>query len=335
MKLSIVIPTYNRSLEIKRCLSDLVLQCKDKDCEIIIVDDGSTDATVVIAEDLLQDCSHKVIQQKHLGVSADRNKGLDVALGEYVTFIDSDDWVSEGFIDTIFSYIDTKVDVVIFTQYVEDYLRSRETHDLHLSYKGNVDFAKIKFDILSQKLNTVWAKLFNKDLLDRNSIRFDENMVISEDYMFVLQTLIKSKRIQIAEFIPYHYYRNENGSYAIGNLTERHLDSLIQAYSKSKSYIDELDKLQRSHVNSRYLQQTVDIVGRLVKGNVVDFAAIKKLCESELYINTTSEKYKKIKTNVDKYLLRTGRWKSLYPYCKCIRHVEQIKRNRWLGRSHG
>ena len=115
IKISIIVPVYNTEKYLGVCLDSLISQTY-KDIEIICVDDGSTDNSLQILNDYAaKDSRIKILTQKNQGPSVARNLGLEKAKGEYITFVDSDDWVSIDMCEKIYSKaIDTNADLVLF-----------------------------------------------------------------------------------------------------------------------------------------------------------------------------------------------------------------------------
>ena len=129
--ISIIIPVYNAENYLRRCI-DSVLSQSFTDFELILVDDGSKDKSPQICDEYAsQDTRVRVIHKANGGVSAARNDGLDIAKGEYITFIDSDDWVERDYLSTLSNYRD--YDIVFFSHrliYEDGYPECVEFNDI-------------------------------------------------------------------------------------------------------------------------------------------------------------------------------------------------------------
>ncbi|MDO5852425.1 MAG: glycosyltransferase family 2 protein [Methanobacteriaceae archaeon] len=207
-KVSIIIPVYNSQETISRCL-DTILNQTYKNIEIVIVDDGSTDESYsLIKLKINNDPRIKLIKKKNTGVSDSRNYALQIVTGEYITFVDSDDWIELNLIEKMVETLEReKVDIVCCNYY--------------LNYKDNrqrkVERKESKIDKL-EALNpsskyyftTVWGKLFKKNII--NDLQFRTDIFYSEDTLFYIQTLMNSNSIYWVKEILYHYYVNENGA---------------------------------------------------------------------------------------------------------------------------
>lgn len=180
MKLSIIIPVYNEANFLRRCLDSVYA---NDEVEVIIVDDGSTDGSFEICQEY-EDKGFKLIQNEHSGVSVARNTGIQLAEGEYITFLDSDDEMSKDGISNILTVITDLTDPMIQFN--------------HYRVHGGVSSAKHKyinpnkyFDLrhLPEKYAVVWNKVYRKDFIDEHNIRFKVGQQWDEDRHFNYQCL--------------------------------------------------------------------------------------------------------------------------------------------------
>lgn len=203
---SVIIPVYNVEKYLEKCL-DSVLSQTFKNLEIILVDDGSTDGSSKIIDTYsLKDSRIKVIHKENGGVSSARNKGLEVATGEYVCFIDSDDIIEENFIEELFNeLISSNSDISMCpirwideTVYKVSELENEkvfETKDLlkHFFVEG----------VLKELLYAPWNKLFNRSILKDSY--FNTNYALGEDILFVFEVLLKSNKLCFTNKTSYGY----------------------------------------------------------------------------------------------------------------------------------
>lgn len=180
-KISIIIPAYNVSLYIKECVESVCKQSY-KNLEIIIVDDGSTDNTLEILKEMKKnDLRINLIHKENGGLSSARNAGLKIATGDYIMFLDSDDWLeSDCCQDTITKIKENNADLVFF-----DYFKEYENNMVkHYSYKQDMIYSSQEkpFFLYDMRTITAWGKLYKKEVLE-NSL-FDENMKTAEDVDF-------------------------------------------------------------------------------------------------------------------------------------------------------
>lgn len=211
---SIIVPVYNSEKYIEKCISSIVNQTL-KNIEIIIVNDGSTDNSINIISKLSnEDNRIKVINQKNSGVSAARNNGINNSNGEYIGFVDADDYIELEMYESMYSKAEEfDADIVICN--VKDILESKEKVSLNFE-DGLISIENIKpKNFLKDKYfklgSAVWHKIFKKSLIVENNIKFiNYNEVSSEDTIFNLQAMLKSKNIYCIDKPFYNYIIREN-----------------------------------------------------------------------------------------------------------------------------
>lgn len=200
---SIVIPFYNTERYLGRCLKSIVEQTYPH-LEIILVDDGSTDASITICKDFAsKDNRIKILSQHNSGASAARNKGLTHTHGDYVMFVDSDDWIDCVMVETLVKDILTsKADMVISQVPLDKPFTRRMTMD--------------KMEALPILLGGTWwspyGKLFSLSAI--RDLRFPQ-ATISEDYVFMLHGILKCEQIY---YTPHCYYHRETRDGSLSHL---------------------------------------------------------------------------------------------------------------------
>lgn len=205
--ISIIIPCYNAEKTIKRCLESVISQTY-KNIEIVIINDGSTDKTDSIIKKYINDNRIKYYNRSNHGIGKTRNFGIKEATGEYITFLDSDDYLPNDAIDNLYKLAQkNKLDLVVSDYYVDN---------------KNIKSEKIKsFPITNVKNNpnlifdinlAPWNKLYKKELIE--NIKFEENLKY-EDAPFVIESIIKAKRIGKLDKETYYYVVNSNSETTI------------------------------------------------------------------------------------------------------------------------
>lgn len=206
MRVSIIIPVYNAEKYLKRCI-DSVLKNKESDIEVILINDGSTDESNKICEEYLSSDSRLVyINQKNLGVSAARNKGIENAKNEYVFFLDADDYLA----DKYEKFFNGSEDFIAFSNFT-DYGNTQitETYPISKEESSNIDDAR-KILIGTHLFHTCWGKLFKRDIIREHNIKFPENVTIGEDYIFVLEYFKYVNSARIVNKPILHYFINDS-----------------------------------------------------------------------------------------------------------------------------
>lgn len=229
-KVSFIIPVYNAEKCLGKCL-DSIISMSFKDWEVILVDDGSKDTSVGMCDSYAEkDSRIKAFHKKNGGVSSARNFGLLKASGEYVTFVDSDDYVNENYL-SFFAQEDVDEDV-IFSSYRlfigEE--KNKIPFDVILNEKKDVvDFVS-KY-LYSKHMMAPWGKFFKSEVV--KGISFDERLRRGEDTKFCLQSLGRCKTLRTVNNSIYYYdLPTSEGKYSMTlNDATLHMDTLFEAYN--------------------------------------------------------------------------------------------------------
>ena len=173
MKFSVIIPVYNAEKTLRRCVDSLLKQ-NYADAEIILVNDGSKDDSGHICEEYAEhNMNVRYISQQNGGVSSARNAGLDAARGEYVLFVDSDDYVTEEFFSCIEQTVQTECsDYVQFSGCFDNGREKENCVRSHLSAHSREELMPhIVNAICRKKINSPWANLYRRDIIEAHRIR--------------------------------------------------------------------------------------------------------------------------------------------------------------------
>ena len=219
--ISIIIPVYNSEKYIKRCLDSIVTQSY-KNIEIIVIDDGSTDDSKNICENYSKiDSRIKVINKKNEGVSSARNDGIKNANGEYLMFVDADDWLEKDAIMILYSALNEfNVDIVRGNFYCNNdkgnFRIEKFNKYKNIKVKGNDKLLKVEIinDLLLGKIKAyVWLLLIKKNILLKNKILFNTKISFMEDLIFYI-SLFSTNNISfyMLDKDIYCYYFNNNSA---------------------------------------------------------------------------------------------------------------------------
>lgn len=206
--ITIVVPVYNVEKYIERCINSLVHQTIELE-RIILVDDGSTDSSGAICDDFANNYNNiSVVHQKNQGLSAARNKGIEMAETEYIGFVDSDDYVDPDMYAELFKLItDNTADISVCGVWVE-----KENGDKYSKYGNNgniiMDNKKALIELNSYKLFNMsfCDKLFKKNLFD--DIRFPVGK-LCEDYYIMHKIIAKTDKLAYTSKEYYHYIQRQ------------------------------------------------------------------------------------------------------------------------------
>ena len=243
--ISVIIPVYNVEDYLPICLESLMSQ-GDLRLEIILVDDGSTDQSGKIADKYAQnDDRFKVIHQENKGASAARNSGLSTAEGEYIVFLDSDDWIKEGSLSALYNEAVTHdADIVMGNIWlshqdgsIDEPLKqiSEEVPTCTLSGKEGFVWLVSRFLYLPM----VYTYIYNKTYLQKIHARFEEG-IIHEDELWTPIVLYQAEKMVITNIDFYYYRQNEESVMHTTNLFHR-LDSLFRVTNLLKEFADRFD----------------------------------------------------------------------------------------------
>lgn len=182
-KISIIIPAYNAELYLNECIMSVCKQSYNN-LEIIIVDDGSTDNTLDIIEKIKKkDSRIIVVQKKNGGVSSARNEGMKKATGDYVLFLDADDWLDPDCCEVLMKEALSSDAEIIFFDYYKEYINKTVRCHAYKSAKlQNIRGKVNEFFIFNMKTVTPWGKLFKRSCLDNET--YNEKMSVAEDVDF-------------------------------------------------------------------------------------------------------------------------------------------------------
>ena len=222
-KVSIVIPVYKVENYLDRCVESLVNQVL-KDIEIILVDDGSPDRCPQMCDEWAKrDDRIKVIHKQNAGLGMACNSGIDAAIGDYIAFCDSDDWVDEEMYAVMYQAAEENMADAVYTglerhdgKFAVGRLPHPSSEELIVGRDRITDFMK---DMIASRPNIcierriqVSAKvvLYRKKIIDDNELRFEnERSLISEDLLFNLDFLSIAKSVIVLPKFFYHYFVNE------------------------------------------------------------------------------------------------------------------------------
>lgn len=208
-KVSIIIPMYNSAKYIKRCI-DSILNQKYKDFEIIIINDGSTDNSLKICEEY-DDNRLKIFSKKNEGVGAARNYGLDIANGDYILFIDSDDCIDDNYLLSLIEcnsiYNADLIESGARVHLENDYCIYPYQKDSQVTIFDNKEYIK---NFLLFKTNiSVWGKLYKRELIGKTRFK---KMNINEDFFFTWE-IVKKTNLYVENLnTNYNYYLDKPNS---------------------------------------------------------------------------------------------------------------------------
>lgn len=209
-KVSVIVPVYNVEAYLNRCI-DSILNQTFWDFELILVDDGSTDKSGAICDAYKKmDERVRVIHKRNAGVSAARNTGIDAANGQYIMFVDSDDYIDAEMLTALILRMDNGVDLVACS--IKMIMKTKEQN---FTLPNNVYNSKKLLEMYGlEKVPQIclcgpWCKLYRNQLIKNENIKFDGALFLGEDTHFNLQYLLHCRNIVTMNDI-YYFYMREN-----------------------------------------------------------------------------------------------------------------------------
>lgn len=236
--ISVVVPIYNMGKSLSACIESILIQ-SFTDFEVLLIDDGSTDNSIEICNKYAQNDSRvRVFQKKNGGVSSARNLGIENANGEWITFVDSDDFIP---VDALLNLSKNDCEDLIiggYKNHISDELISLQNETTIVK---SVDFGEfLSLNINASLFRTPWCKLFKKEIIIRENLKFDSSLIFGEDTVFVTSYLLFCSSIRICNKYCYNYY-NIGDDYI--NKYKEHSISIFHYGNEITRLYDRLDAL--------------------------------------------------------------------------------------------
>lgn len=272
IKISIVIPVYNVERYIGKCL-DSILKQSLKEIEVICVEDCSNDNSYAILKKYALLDSRIIIKnnKSNKGLSASRNNGVNIAKGEYIIFVDSDDYISQNMLENLYNKSKAQDTDILFFGFNEYSLNKRD--NVVFKWKEYYPHTMTGKDFFCKSLEdenitvTSWSAIYNNKFLKDNKLSFKEGL-INEDVLYFYEVLMRAKRVSSISECYYHYIRRENSI----SLSDKN----IQRNIWSMSYI----------------------INKIINYNILDKDYKLRLCENKynkLWLDFIKKNYEKLK----------------------------------------
>jgi len=298
MKISVIVPVYNVEKYLPRCLDSLINQTL-KDIEIIVINDGSPDNSGDIIEEYKKKDKRIIyIVQENKGLGSTRNKGVSLAKGEYIYFVDSDDFLELDALEKMYNKAKEENSDIVICSYKNVYDDKQE--DVFID-------KKLIEDTLSNKNNkifnfvTAWSKLYKTKFLKELDISFSPR-VWYEDLSYATKVLVKAKNINYVNEPLYNYYIRETSIMRSNNILKsldliKAFDDIIDFYKNNylyESFYEEIEFLAIDHFSSA--------MTRVIKTDCINKEKKEVLIEFDKYLrkhfyNLKGNKYLKQLSN--------------------------------------
>ncbi|RKL66427.1 hypothetical protein CR203_16175 [Salipaludibacillus neizhouensis] len=279
VKVSIIVPIYNVEKYLEECIDSILAQSL-RDIEVILVDDGSTDRSRdIVDEYALKDKRIKVVHQINSGVSYSRNKGVEMAAGEYIGFVDPDDWISLNCYQIMFTKaVESSADVLIcgFTEIYEK--TGRRVNILYPflkeEYLTKEEVLNIIFmGLIKGQLHAfTWNKLYKKDLLINNKITSPLDMPLMQDIVYNLKVFSCAQNTFYVNKPLYIYRRHSNSNSLI--YRKDRFSMILRLFDEKSNYLcvnNIKNEKNKQIINGWFLQQVINTI-------ILEFSSKNKIC---------------------------------------------------------
>jgi glycosyltransferase involved in cell wall biosynthesis len=223
--LSIIITVYNDENNISRCINSVLSQIYP-DFECLIIDDGSTDKTSSICDEYSKnDKRIRVFHKENEGISKTRQYGINRANGEYIYFIDSDDWIDSSFTADILEEINKDKPDLLFFDYFKNYSKNKSIYKSQKPFSKDNDII-VEFILEKKILSCPWNFVISKLFIINNKVFFNKKINYGEDTLFIIELLFNNPIIIYINKAYYHHFINDS-SYTRTNLRQKYIDRIL------------------------------------------------------------------------------------------------------------
>ncbi len=253
-KISIIIPVYNAEKYLRKCIESVIAQTF-KDWEAILINDGSKDSSLAVCyEYATKDKRISVIDKTNGGPSSARNRGLEQARGEYIYFIDADDWIESNALEILYFNSDNGYFDIVFVGFVREYSNG----NMEYSYAYDADtYSLPKESIIchlykEQAYGWICTKMLKKEIIEKYNIRFDESIELWEDEMFTSEYLNHVSSVRAINNHPYHYICNVE---SIMQTNNKRYEKVFLSARKNEVLMPLANEELKEYLNNTYNQE--------------------------------------------------------------------------------
>ena len=247
-KVSVIVPIYNVEKYLEKCLDSLVNQTLE-DIEIILVNDGSTDNSDQIAKKYANKYKEKIVylEKQNGGLSDARNYGLEYAKGDYISFVDSDDYISKNLYSELIRYMEEDYDMVKFGILTVDLKNNKMIENKSKQFEDKT--GEEAFDILykTDKMTEVaWGYLYKASFWKENNFKFTKDMY-HEDFGLIPLVILKAKKVASTNILGYYYVQSDKS--ITRNSDEK--KKLKMSYDLLKFYDNMIKKIENYDISKK------------------------------------------------------------------------------------
>lgn len=242
--ISIVIPVYNVEKYLPRCVESILNQTYEN-WEAVFVNDGSKDNSLgILREYQNEDKRIKIIDKKNEGSGIARNTGMEQSKGEYLAFLDSDDWYEKDFLEKLYNNLKENNSDVSMCNPRMTYDDIQKNKNINVYHFGSIELNKNPEKILGiLAMPVIWNKLYKKEIIVKNDIQFP-NYSFCEDVEFLYKVFLYVKRVSKVEEYLYNYYQRDNSE--TKKIKEQSIEQVYKVIENIENYIKKnfIDRLE-------------------------------------------------------------------------------------------
>lgn len=264
--LSIIIPIFNSENYLRQCVDSILAQTFS-DFEILLINDGSTDSSGILCDEYA--CQYNniyVLHKENEGVSIARNSGVELAQGEYIVFVDSDDWLEKDALSFLMRE-EVMPDLMFYGS--SFHLSNEKVHSYCLNYCVYYGFAEVQKGIVDlitnpsypDYLGYTWNKVFKRSILQENNIRFVKKLSYREDEAFTLQYASHCKNLITLPNVVYNYRVSDTG---LTKKKHTKNEFLLLSYDYQNSLLFYTDEKLQNYISSQIARNYLNAIKRIV-----------------------------------------------------------------------
>lgn len=267
IKVSVIAPVYNVAGYLEKSVTSFLNQSL-KEIELVLVDDGATDGSAEILDELASRDDRIVVIHKTNGGAADaRNKGIEIAKGEYFYFLDPDDWAEPDFLTSLVEVADKNQSDLVIAGFTMEYYENGKNFSLVVSrpskdYPNFEVFKKESFDYFNSTMLAVpWNKLYRAELIKNRQLRFPN--VKWDDLHFNLEVVRQAIRVTVSDNVSYHFFRSRPGSETTTVFSDKLFDARKAQFQHILGIAEEwnyVDTPWMAKMNGYFLSRVIEVI---------------------------------------------------------------------------
>lgn len=282
---SIIVPVYNTNINfLDECFQSILDQTY-QNWELLIIDDGSLKEIAQYLDDYSDDSRIRIFHIENSGSSIARNIGIEKATGEYITFIDSDDWVDPDYLSSFISEFDKDTDIIVSSRIFEYPKLSKKTYffpeDRIYTDQNKGELIK---ECITGAIGGTWCKVYKRNFLNKNHLKYKENLRRTQDIIFNLYAFNYARKIKYKNFSKYHYRMHNN---SITKKYNSKIDQYLYAVSTELS-----EFVNKNYPNDKDIEQAVYLKNINMLSEIIYFKILNT--ENKIKVKNKKEQLKEI-----------------------------------------